>query len=65
MVLARIMQIVGMLVMGGAAIFLVMSFLSYDPSAIYYIVASLVVLVIGLLTFGVGYLIKKIEYLTK
>ncbi|OZS78660.1 hypothetical protein CF394_05070 [Tetzosporium hominis] len=55
-----ILEIFGALVAIGSFIFLIMSFVSFDPSAIYYIVASIFGLLNGLMAIGVARVLREV-----
>ncbi|WP_342526690.1 hypothetical protein MKY84_13440 [Chryseomicrobium sp. FSL W7-1435] len=58
---AWVLLVVGSLVTMGALVMLIMSFMMYDPSAIYYVLASLFVTLNGLIAIGVALILKHVK----
>lgn len=61
MKLSMVLLVFGGLITLGATVFLIMSFFMYDPSAIYYIVASIFVMLNGLIAVGVGAILRELS----
>lgn len=60
MKLAMVLLVFGSIVTLGAGIFLIMSLFAYDPSAIYFIVGSIIVMLNGLIAVGVGAILREL-----
>lgn len=58
---AIVLGVFGALVAITGFVFLIMSFFSYDPTAIYYIVASIFVTLNGLIAVGVASILREVK----